>query len=66
MEANSSRGVKIKICMVHHVQAPKDGESMEHGMLQIDDEIKKQHTDEYGQPRGQPALNQKPPTVALI
>ena len=66
MESNPGRGVKIEIRMVHHVQAPKDGEGMKHGMLEVDDKIKKYYTDYYGQPKGQPALNQKTPAVGNI
>ena len=46
MEANSGRCVKIEVRMVHHVQAPKDGERMEHGMLKIDDKIEKHYANE--------------------
>ena len=66
METNPGRCIEIEIRMVHHVQAPKDGESMEHGMLQIDYKIKKHYADKYGQPIGQAALNQEPPTATLI
>ena len=66
MEANPGGGVKIEVRVVHHVQAPKDGESMEHGMLQIDYKIEKHYADKDNQPMGQPALHHESPTATLI
>jgi len=66
VEANSGRCIEIEIRMVHHVQAPKDGERVEHGMLNIDSKIKKHYADGYGQAIRKTALNQEPSTVALI
>ena len=66
VKTNSGCCIEIKIHMVYHGQTPKDGEREEHGMLQIDDKIKNHYADEYPEPIGQPALNQKTPAFALI
>jgi hypothetical protein len=51
METDPGGDVKIEVCMVHSVETPEKRQSVKHGVLEIDNEVEAQNTEEDSHPR---------------
>ena len=65
VETQACGRIKIEVGVMHPVQTPKPRYCVEHHMLKVDCEIKKQHGDYDGNPNRRIDIVEKPPSAIL-
>jgi hypothetical protein len=46
METDPGGDVEIEVCMMHPVEAPEKRQSVKHGVLEVDNEVEAQDTED--------------------